>query len=213
MIKMKKIPVSKLSGIKSGIGGALFPKIRQKVLALFMLNPDKRFYVRETIRLLGGSPGAIQRELETLTKVGILISEKIGNQKYYGANKDCPVFDEVRSIAEKTFGLADVFRTIFSKESSKSITLAWIYGSIANANETSSSDIDLMIIGSLRYRDLITILKPTEIKLQRTINPTLYSKSEFIDKVRARNNFLRNVLKSEKVFVLGNSDDLAKLVE
>ena len=148
-----------------------------------------------------------------MTKVGILISEKIGNQKYYGANKDCPVFDEVRSIAEKTFGLADVFRTIFSKESSKSITLAWIYGSIANANETSSSDIDLMIIGSLRYRDLITILKPTEIKLQRTINPTLYSKSEFIDKVRAMNNFLRNVLKSEKVFVLGNSDDLAKLVE
>lgn len=213
MKNIRNIPLAKLSGIKSGIGGALFPKIRQKVMALFMLNPDKRFYVRETIRILGGSPGAIHRELNTLTKVGILNSEKIGSQKYYSANKDCPVFDEVRSIVEKTFGLADVFRTVFSRESNNSITLAWIYGSIAKATETSASDIDLMVIGSLRYRDLIAILKPIEDKLQRTINPTLYSKKEFIEKVRAKNNFIRNVLKSEKVFLLGENNDLTKLVK
>ncbi len=207
-------PKSKpLIGIGSGIGEALFPKIRRKVLALFLLNPEKHFYFRETVRLLGDTPGSLLRELKSLTEAGILTMEPIGIQKFYRANTESPVFSELRSIAEKTFGVADVFRDVLRTQGKEQIDVACIYGSIASGHDTSSSDIDLMVIGSLPFRELVSILKPIEENMQRPVNPTLYSIVEFKTKVRQKNNFLHNVMESEKLFILGTKDDLARLAE
>jgi predicted nucleotidyltransferase len=202
-----------LFGVGSGIGEALFPKVRRKVLALFMLNPNKRFYFRETVRLLGDAPGSLQRELKSLTDAGILTMEPIGIQKFYQANRESPIFEELRKIAEKTFGLVDVFRDVLRAHVGDQIDIAWIYGSIARSNDTSSSDIDLLIIGSLPFRELVSILKPVEETMRRPINPTLYSADEFRAKLLKKNNFVLNVMKSKKLFILGNEDDLARLAQ
>lgn len=199
--------------VGSGIGEALFPKIRRKALALFLLNPDKRYYFREAVRLLGDTPGSLHRELKSLTAAGILSVEQIGMQKFYRANPESPVFDELKSIAEKTFGIADVLRDVLRTEAEAKIDVAWIYGSVASGKDTSSSDIDLMVIGGLSFRELVAMLKPVEEQMQRPINPTLYSESEFQKKVQDENHFLSNVLKSDKIFVVGNEDDLARLVK
>jgi predicted nucleotidyltransferase len=200
-------------GASSGIGEALFPKIRRKALALFLLNPDEKYYFREAVRLLGDSPGSLHRELTSLAAVGILAVEEIGIQKFYRANRDSPVFNELKSIAEKTFGIADVIRDVLQTKAEDQIEVAWIYGSVAGGQDTSSSDIDLMVIGSLPFRELATILKPVEEQMQRPINPTLYSVTEFQKKVQDENHFLLNVLKSDKLFVAGNEDDLARLAQ
>lgn len=202
-----------LFGVGSGIGEALFPKIRRKVLALFLLNPDKRFYFRETVRLLGDTPGSLQRELKSLTKAGILSMEPIGIQKFYQANTESPVFSALRQIAEKTFGIVDVFRDVLRSHVSDQIDVAWIYGSVANSSDTGSSDIDLMVIGSLSFRELVSVLKPLEETMQRSVNPTLYSSDEFRKKLHEKNNFILNIMESEKLFILGNEDDLAGLVK
>ncbi|MEA2031916.1 MAG: winged helix-turn-helix domain-containing protein [candidate division Zixibacteria bacterium] len=202
-----------LFGVGSGIGEALFSKIRRKVLTLFLLNQDKRFYFRETVRLLGDAPGSLQRELKSLTKAGILKMEPIGIQKFYQANTECPVFAELKQIAEKTFGIVDVFRDVLRSQVSDQIDIAWIYGSVANSSDTSSSDIDLMVLGSLSFRELVSILKPVEENMQRSVNPTLYSSDEFRKKLHDKNNFILNVMESEKLFIIGNEDDLARLAK
>jgi predicted nucleotidyltransferase len=200
-------------GIGSGVGGALFPKIRRKALALFLLNPEKQYYFREAVRLLGDTPGSLHRELKSLTAAGILSVEQIGMQKFYRANPESPVFSELKSIAEKTFGIADVLRDVLRTEAEAKIDVAWIYGSVASGQDTSSSDIDLMVIGTLSFRELVAILKPVEEHMQRPINPTLYSESEFQKKVQDGNHFLLNVLKSDKLFVVGDENDLARLAQ
>ena len=200
-------------GIGSGIGEALFPKVRRKVLALFMLNPEKRFYFREAIRLLGDTPGSLQRELKSLTQVGVLTMEPIGIQKFYRANVESPVFSELRQIAEKTFGLVDVFRDVLRTQADDRIDVAWIYGSVARSDDTGSSDIDLMVIGSLPFRELVSTLKLVEETMQRPVNPTLYSADEFRAKSLEKNNFVMNVMGSVKLFILGNEDDLASMGE
>lgn len=202
-----------LIGVGSGIGAALFPKIRRKVLALFLLNPDKRFYFRETVRLLGDTPGSVQRELKSLTKAGVLTMEPIGIQKFYHANPDSPVFCELKSLAEKTFGVADILRDVLLTKAGGAIEVAMIYGSIAAGRDSGSSDIDLMVVGSLSFRDLVSLLKPVEEHMQRQINPTLFSIVEFKTKVTEKNNFIGNVLDSEKLFVVGSENDLDGLVK
>lgn len=200
-------------GVGSGIGEVLFPKIRRKVLALFLLNPEKRFYFRETVRLLGDTPGSVQRELKSLTEAGILNMESIGIQKFYQANPASPVFGELKSIAEKTFGVADVIRDVLRPMAGRKIDVAWVYGSIAGGTDRSSSDIDVMVIGSVSFRELVSVLSPIEETLRRPVNPTLYSKNEFSKKVQDKNHFLKTVLGTEKLFVVGNDDDLAGLAK
>lgn len=200
-------------GSDSGIGKALFPKVRRKVLALFLLNPEKRFYFREAVRLLGDTPGSLQRELKSLASTGILLMEPIGIQKFYRANPESPVFGELKAIAQKTFGVADIISDILRTKGEGRIDVAWIYGSVAGGHDTSSSDSDLMVIGSLDFRELVSILKPVEEHMRRPINPTLYSKTEFSKRVRVENHFLKTVLGSEKLFVVGSEDDLEGLAQ
>lgn len=162
---------------------------------------------------MGDTPGSLQRELKSLTSAGVLLMEPIGIQTFYQANPESPVFGELKAIAEKTFGIADIIRDILRAESKRRIMVAWIYGSVARGHDTSSSDIDLMMIGSLDFRELVSILKPVEEQMERPINPTLYSESEFQTKVLDANHVLLNVLESHKLFMVGNENDLAKLAQ
>ncbi len=139
--------------------------------------------------------------------------EPIGIQKFYRANTESPVFNDLRSIAEKTFGVVDVFRDVLRTQGKEQIDVACIYGSIATGHDTSSSDIDLLVIGSLPFRELVSILKPVEENMQRPVNPTLYSIDEFRTKLCEKNNFIRNVMESEKLFIVGTKDDLARLAQ
>ena len=60
------------------------------------------------------------------------------------ANAGSPVFEELRALALKTFGLTDVLRTALAPVS-QSIRAAFVYGSIAKGQDTAASDIDLMV--------------------------------------------------------------------
>ena len=53
-----------------------------------------------------------------------------GKQVYYRANKKSPIFNELKSIVRKTFGIADVIRQSLEPSAEK-IRVAFIFGSIA----------------------------------------------------------------------------------
>ena len=44
------------------------------------------------------------RELANLEHIGLLTSEKRGNLKYYSANRNSPIYDEIKGIILKTTG-------------------------------------------------------------------------------------------------------------
>ena len=91
----------------SALADALFPKVRQRVLAVLFGAPDRSFYANEVIALAQSGTGAVQRELAGLSEAGLLTVRKQGNQKHYQANASAPVFAELRSLVLKTMGLTD----------------------------------------------------------------------------------------------------------
>jgi predicted nucleotidyltransferase len=195
---------------KTNLSDALFSKVQQRVLGLLFGQSDRVFYTNEIIRLTHSGTGAVQRELAKLAAVGLITLQQIGNQKQYQANQNSPLYSELRSIVLKTFGLADVLREVINIFGSK-IQFALIYGSVAKQEDTASSDIDLMLIGTLSYADLYPILEKSEHQLGRRINPTCYSASEWIRKKRENNNFVIQVLSQPKIFLIGTEDEFGKL--
>ena len=189
----------------SGIADALFTKVRQRVLAVLFGNPSRSFYANEVIALAGSGTGAVQRELARLEAAGLATVTRVGNQKHYQANAAAPVFEELRSLVLKTSGLADVLRNALAQ-----ISAAFVYGSVAKAQDTTQSDIDLMVVSdSLSYADLYTVLEAATNRLGRPVNPTVYSRQELDKRVRTDNAFITRIFAQPKLWVIGEEHGLA----
>ena len=145
-----------------------------------------------------------------LSAAGLITVNKVGNQKHYQANREAPVFDELRGIVLKTFGMADVLRQGLLPMADK-ISVAFIYGSIAKGTDTSKSDIDVMVIGSeLAYPEVYAALMPAEAQLGRKVSPTIYSKEDVAKKLHEGNSFLTRIMAQPKIFLIGSEHDLAE---
>lgn len=192
------------------IGDALFTKTQQKVLGLLFGKPDKSFYTNEIMRWASMGRGTVSRELDRLVGAGLLTSTKEGNQNHYQANNKSPVYNELVSIVRKTFGAADGIRQAL-QSLDEHIDLAFIYGSIAKGADTKSSDIDLMLVGKeLSYGDVVEALLPLEESLQRTINPTIYEKENFVAKLNANNSFVSRVMEQQKILIKGDENAIGE---
>jgi len=196
--------------IDVGLSDALFTKTQQRVLGLLFGTPDRSYYANEIVRLAGSGIGAVQRELEKLVTAGIIEVKRVGNQKHYQANRQSPIFEELRGITVKTFGIADVLRRSLEPFAER-IRAALVYGSVAKGSDTASSDIDLMIVSSdLSYADLFTVLSEAESKLARSIKPTVYKPAEFQRKLKGGNAFLQRVMDQPTIYLIGSHNDIER---
>lgn len=192
------------------LAAILFPEYRRRVLGLLLLRPDEALHGREIARRTGLPAGTITRELTKLASVGLLKREKRGNQQVYSANTAAPVYSELASILRKTSGMVDVLAGALMP-SAAATKVAFVFGSMAKGSETSGSDIDLMLIGDITFKQAVELFYPTQAVLGREVNAQVYSPAEFTAKARSQ-AFLKEVLAKPKLFLIGNDHDLEELV-
>ena len=196
--------------LAADLGTLFFGAYRRRVLGLLLLHPDESFHLREIARVTGTQPGTLRRELAQLTDAGVLARERMGNLMRYRADPACPIYDELRGILKKTAGVGDVLREALAPLADK-IALAFVYGSVASGAERRASDIDIMIVGTISFEEVVRALHPVQEKLRREINPNVYGLAEFRKKAKEKGSFLFRVLHDSKLFILGREDDLRKL--
>jgi len=191
---------------------ALFPKVRQNILAATYTQPEKWWFMSELASFIKTTPSSLQRELNTLIESGILRSRRDGNRLYFQAETDSPIFAPLRDLIFQTKGIISALEESLTFLSGK-IDFAFVYGSVARKEENTQSDVDLMIIGAIGLAEVSPILRDLERKFNREINATCYSLKEFQKKVISVNHFLREVLGKEKIFLIGEQNELAKLTD
>lgn len=185
-------------------------KLRAKLLGWLMTHPGERYFVRQLTAILKEDSTNVSRELARLARAGILISESEGRQKYYQANRRYPAYEELRSLAIKTFAVRDVLREAL-RPLADLIRVAYIYGSFAAASITAESDVDIMVIGDVSFADVNQALRPVQEQLQREINPSVYPVAEFQTKLAGGHHFLGSVLKGDKIYLIGDEHELGRL--
>jgi len=190
----------------------LFNKTRRGLLALLFGRPDESFYINQIVQLLGSGSGAVQRELKMMTEAGIVVRERKGNLVYCRANNNSPIFSELKNIVRKTFGVADVIRESLAPIS-KDIKVAFIFGSVARSTDDRASDIDIMVIGEVSFGEVSSSISQAEKSIQREINPVVYPAEEFRKKIKDNHHFLKTVLEEEKIFLIGDENELRRLAK
>jgi predicted nucleotidyltransferase len=193
-----------------GTADALFTRTQQRVLGLLFGQPDREFGTLELIKLAGSGRGTVQRELERLAESGLITAARIGQQKRYRANRESPVFEELRSIVEKLAGVPRVLEAALAPLRDQ-IQFAALYGSVAKHADSASSDIDVLVVSdALTLEQTFEALEPAERRLGRRINPTLFTSDEYRKRRRSKQPFLTKVLSGKHVVLVGSEDAVAQ---
>jgi predicted nucleotidyltransferase len=182
-----------------GLGAALFPRVRLRVLGVLFGEPERAFSISEIIRLAASGNGAVARELERLQAAALITVDA----KQYRANPASPIFGELRGIVLKTVGIVEPLREAMKPLCMK-IDIAFVYGSVAKGQDTANSDIDVMIVSDdLSYADVFKAAQRAEKNLRRTVNPTLLTAAEWRRKRVEKGSFVRKVAEQPKLMIFG----------
>jgi len=195
-------------GTASILSETLFGRTRGAVLSVLYGHVGKSYYLRQLSRLTDIALGPVQREIRQLVEAGLVSRKTVGSQTLYSANRESPVFREIKGLVTKTVGMHDVLVGALEPLENK-INLSFVYGSVARSREHERSDVDLMVVGDVDFDQVVEKIRDAEKILNREINPTVYSIREFTTKLTG--NFLKNVLSEKKLFIIGDADDLRDL--
>lgn len=183
-------------------------KIRQKMVLLYVYNPDKAHYINEVARLVKTSAGTAQRELEKLVKSGLLAKEKKANLTYYKLNSSNPLLGDLKNIIDKTIGLEYILQQELG--AAVGIDYAFLFGSYVKGDFKPDSDIDIYIVGEIREDTLYKKIKKAEEKVCRAINYHLAAKEEF--KKNLKKSFFHKEILSRYILLVGDGHEFKKFI-
>ncbi|MDO9605223.1 MAG: nucleotidyltransferase domain-containing protein [Hydrogenophaga sp.] len=191
------------------LGEILFPlQYRRRLLAVLCMRTGQWFHLRELERLTSAaSVGSLKKELDLLAGVGLLNIRKVGNQTQFCVNEDHPVYPELMGLVRKSIGLVDVVHAALAPWTQQ-ISVAFVYGSMAQGTDTPHSDVDVMILGDVSFANAVNALYDCQATLGREINPKLMTLVEWQTRKAAGDSFVQDVLNKPKLFILGGPNEL-----
>ncbi len=189
------------------ISDALFGKTQQAVLGLLFGQPERRFYLRELVAASGGSVSQVQKELARLTEAGLAVREPSGRQVWFHANPHSPVFGELKSLMAKTAGIADALRAALEPFASR-IRIAFVYGSVARGEHDAASDVDVLVVGTVRPSALAQAKIALGTRLGRPVQFVVLSHDEVKKRLVERDHFTMSLMRQPKIWLVGSESDL-----
>jgi hypothetical protein len=164
-------------------------RTRVKVITLFTTGVKRPYYVREIARTVNERLNAVRRELEILTKIGLLQTYQDKRRKYYTVDESFPLFEELSSIMQKSGpGMEDaLFKNI---EELGDVLYACVSGYFTGTKESST---DLFIIGTVSELKLEAFVKRMERQLNHEITYTPMTINEYRYRRNFQDSFLRQI--------------------
>lgn len=174
-----------------------FPLFRSEVqcrllACLFLADPAEQQSLTELSKAVGASLTTTYREIERLETAAIVESEKVGHTRLVRANVESPIYDELRSIVEKTFGPVPILKSLLANLNG--IDMAFIYGSFARRahgdNGPPPRDIDVAIVGDAEVDEVFGACSQAESRLSIDVNPTILTSEEWES---GKSGFVKNL--------------------
>jgi hypothetical protein len=185
----------------------LFPaRVRRKVLGLFFLNPEREYYVREIERLISEPFEPIRRELLRFESAGILKSHSKATLKYFFINKNYYLYEELKALITKGERTKNTIKEALS--TLWNIKYAFLYE--PRKKTKKEAQIFLVVIGNINNEALGYLISSLEKNIKQKIYYFTYSESEFTKKLKNKDAFLVDILKSSRSMLIGNEEEFNK---
>ena len=150
-------------------------KTRIKLLLKFFLNSSNQSYLRGLESEFGESTNGIRLELNKLEEAGLLTTKIDGNKKFFQANVNHPLFNDIHNILLKFTGLDKVVEKVI--ENLGQLQHVFLVGQLAKG--LSSEVIDLVFVGDIDKNYLFNVVQKVEANLNKKIRFVSYLDSEY----------------------------------
>jgi hypothetical protein len=171
----------------------LFEKnVDWRVLSFFMKNPSGEYYIKQLSRILGVSPASVKNAVKRFKDLGMLHKEEKGQTHLFSLNNDSVLVKQLK----RTYTIARLFQlNMVNKllDIDDSIVSIALYGSYASGEYTSSSDLDLLIIGH-RRKDFSPVRKELEEEFEIEVNVECLSFTDWNKLAKAQDPFYIEVV-------------------
>ena len=180
-------------------------RTRVRLLKLFLEKPEQKYYVREITRNTRSHIHSVRRELSNLNKIGLIQCfedesdhKQRMSRKFYAADPRCIIFGELKSLMRKgQLFLQEEFARQLSKIGSiKYLALTGFFVDL------QGFPTDLLIVGRIAKNKCANLIRGFEDEFGRTINYTILTPSEFIERKEMTDRFLYNFFENKKVVLI-----------
>lgn len=168
-------------------------------------------HLREIARMANVSPYEAKKELDIFVEIGLLHSERKGNQVIFYTKPECPFLLDLKNLYRKTEGIFNQLKNNLG--GIYGIKYCFVFGSMAHGHERRGSDIDLMVIGSVDEDLVAGKIMNIQKDMSREINFILWTENDFKDKIRTKGRFLQNMIQKDLVFLIGDKDEFIRIIE
>ena len=181
---------------------------RVKLLKIFVLNQDEKFYLRQLSRDLKMQVNSIRRELENLQSFGLLSCDENTveleerdrgktEKKYYHVNQNFVLFPELKALMVKSQVLSNnVFVEKIRANCSPKVFI--LSGSLVS---NPKSQTDILLVGRFNRDKLIPLINELEEDLGRELNYTIMDYREYSYRVDIADFFVYNIIHGKKIVV------------
>lgn len=195
-------------------------RTRTKLLRLFLMHPERAFFIRELTRLIDTQINSVRRELQNLLESGVIrevaeaslvptedtIFEKksprarstTGDRqpkKFFQIDCGFILYGELRSLFAKSPRL---LQGVLERELENlgTIEYAVLTGFFVDRDD---SPVDLLIVGSVLRSRLAKLIHRFEKEIEREINYTTMTTEEFLYRKSIIDRFLFSILEGKKI--------------
>ncbi len=178
---------------------ALFgSETRAKILNLLLLDPDKKYALRQMAKEIGVSAPVLRKELSGLRDFGLAREDG----EFWGVDKDFIIFPELRALVAKAQVLSSQKFLDGLKKISDPIFLAMT--GIFTGDTLVKTDI--LLVGPVKKRPMLKLVTELEKDLGREINFTIMDETEFYYRQEVMDIFLYNILTGKTIVLVDNRE-------
>jgi predicted nucleotidyltransferase len=156
----------------------MFEKYKDwKLLRIFLTNPDREFYTKEISRTTGIGSGTVNIFLRKIHKDNIITKEIIGNIHLYRLNNELELVKKLKIVNTLLeFELHKITEQFLKIDDT--ISSLVLYGSHANGENDSKSDMDLLLLIN-KKKTFTPLVQQLERKMKKTISLQMFTISEW----------------------------------
>jgi|SRR3989339_1619118 len=173
-------------------------RTRTKLMYLFLENPENIFFVREITRAIGERINSVRRELDNLERFGLIKSKTDNQKRYYGADKNFVLFNELKTLIDKSKLLAE--RLVLNKvKKLDGVRYLLLTGKLVDAPDAPT---DLLLVGQISQEALAKFIRELEKIYRLPIRYTHLTTKEFNVRRELTDKFLYTVINSPKIVLI-----------
>ena len=92
------------------------------------------------------------------------------------------------------------------------VKVAFVHGSFTKDSMKADSDVDIVVIGTCRFAEVVYPIGHARDKLGMEANPSVYPEAEFKEKIAKKRHFLTTILKKPRIFSIGDGNELGRQI-